>query len=665
MFDAQGFFVKVQELLVVTRAPAIALRVVPVVVAALTHQPHLEVIGCQFVAFAVSHQQLEFCRTVAIGLITVEQGAQPRQPIRWPYRLHQTPGNRASARLLQAGLQYQLQRRFGLRPFALHLKAQLAIGVEGAFFQVEVLAQLLFGDRAKLVTGQGFYCITQRSDIQLARQAITRCWGAVQVAAIDVEISVVGRVERRVAALDFQRQTLWQEILYLEFIHLRFAVAEVEDQLPAPGRRFTRELQLILIERCRISFPDELAADLFIRSTHFDANRLRLHVLAVTVTQQAVEQHGFAGAIQIARAEDEELQRVGFRPRDIEFGQVQRRAVQAQQAGLFTLMRQQHFGLGWQWQLGVSGVIGLALADHATIGVIQFKLDTAQGLATLQRLGEHVQSILITVHRQTNVAQGEQGRRLGIVVSARSTHDRQIDARLLQRLEAGNRQQQGFPCIARRVQVEAAAIDQIGHGQQVFGFITLQDAATAPLAEKRRQGFGLDAEEFNIDLGDVQRDHRQTFGQPGRQQTATAGETDGGLQITGFQTTDVFRCQLGLVHPEQTGIQGQDQFALRLKMAQTQLHQIVGEFPSAVDLAGFGVHQVQLFSEFLLRVQRYGKAHGQGAGTLDLDFRDIDHCQLTARIALAQGRKIQCRFGLARLNDRCGRIGCGGRRSLV
>ena len=100
-------------------------------------------------------------------------------------------------------------------------------------------------------------------------------------------------------------------------------------------------------------------------------------------------------------------------------------------------------------------------------------------------------------------------------------------------------------------------------------------------------------------------------------------------------------------------------------MAQTQLHQIVGEFPGAVDLAGFGVHQVQLFSELLLRVQRHGKAHGQGAGTLDLDFRDIDHRQFTARIALAQGRKIQCRFGLARLNDRCGRVGCGGRRSLV
>ena len=98
-------------------------------------------------------------------------------------------------------------------------------------------------------------------------------------------------------------------------------------------------MQRVLIQTGSIRRPDELAAHLLVRATHLDADRLRLDRVAVAVAQQGIEQHGFAGAIQITGAKYKELQRMRLRAADIEFGQIQRRRIQTQQAGLITLAR--------------------------------------------------------------------------------------------------------------------------------------------------------------------------------------------------------------------------------------------------------------------------------------------------------------------------------------
>ena len=199
---------------------------------------------------------------------------------------------------------------------------------------------------------------------------------------------------------------------------MRLTVAEVEHQLPTGGRRFASQLQRVLIQAGRVGLPHELAAHLFIRAPHFDTHWLRLDRLAILVAQQCVEQHGFARAIQVTRAEHKELQRVGGLPTDIELRQVQRGAVQAQQAGLLALLGQQHLGFFRQRQLGVAAVFGLALPEHAAFGIEDFQFDTVECLAAFQRLGKHIQAIGIAVHRQADITQGEQGGRLRIVVGA-------------------------------------------------------------------------------------------------------------------------------------------------------------------------------------------------------------------------------------------------------
>ncbi|MDT4823956.1 hypothetical protein FQZ97_571960 [compost metagenome] len=326
-----------------------------------------------------------------------------------------------------------------------------------------------------------------------------------------------------------------------------------------------------------------------------------------------------------------------LRPGDVEFGEVERGGVQAQQAGLPTLPGQQHLGLGRQRQLGVAGGVGLAAGEAATVVVEDFQFDAAERLAALQRLGEDVEAVAVAVRGQADVAQGEQRRRLRIGVGAGFAHHRQVHARLLQRFQAADRQQQGLAGVARRVEVEAPAVDQLGHRQQVARLPGVQAAAAAPAAEEGRQRLRLDAEELDVDLVDVQGDHRQPLGQAGRQQRAAAGEADGGLQVAGGEAGDMLLGQRRAGHRAQPGIGGEHQLAARFEVAQAHLHQAVGEFPGAVDLAVLAVDQVQPVGEFLFRIERHREAHRQRAGTVDLHFRDVHHFQRAAGVALHQG----------------------------
>ncbi len=135
------------------------------------------------------------------------------------------------------------------------------------------------------------------------------------------------------------------------------------------------------------------------------------------------------------------------------------------------------------------------------------------------------------MQRQTNVAQGEQCRRLRVVVGAGLFHHRQIDTRLFQRRDVAERQLHFFPRIACRVEIEAAAVNQIGVFQQIARFPVRQIVAVIPLGEKIRQRGIFHPEEINIDLVNVERQHRQSLRQAQRQQRATTGKTDHRLDV--------------------------------------------------------------------------------------------------------------------------------------
>ena len=308
--------------------------------------------------------------------------------------------------------------------------------------------------------------------------------------------------------------------------------------------------------------------------------------------------------------------------------------------------------------------IGLGLGQQLALVVVQFEGDVLERLAAFQGLGEHIQAIAVAVGGHADITQGEQGCRLRVVVGARGAHHCQVHARLLQRLDPGDRQQHGLAGVARGVEVEAAAVDQLGHVQGFLGLVVVQAGVAAPVDQEGREHVRLDAEELDIDFVDVQGDHRQAFGQARGQQRATTGEAHGGLHVAGLEAAHRLGFQRVAVDRQQALVDGQDHLALRLQVAQAQFHLVVGEFPGTVDLALDGVHQVQLGGEVLFGVQRRGKADRQGAGTVELHFRDVQHGQLAAGVALGERGRVFAR-GRLRLDGRDGGGGVGGRRWLV
>ena len=139
-----------------------------------------------------------------------------------------------------------------------------------------------------MIARQTRHRLTQRAHIELTAEAIAGGRRAIQVAPRHVELGIFCRAVRHIAALEFQGHALGQEVFYRELIQLLAAIAEVEQQLPAPGRRFIGQLQLVLIEAGIISLPDEFAADLLIRPAYFDIYRLGFYRAAIGIAQQAV-----------------------------------------------------------------------------------------------------------------------------------------------------------------------------------------------------------------------------------------------------------------------------------------------------------------------------------------------------------------------------------------
>ena len=112
--------------------------------------------------------------------------------------------------------------------------------------------------------------------------------------------------------------------------------------------------------------------------------------------------------------------------------------------------------------------VALRLRQHLPFGVQELNIDIGLRRAVFQTLGKDIQPVVVTVRGYADIAEGEQRRGVAITVAARLVHHRNIHARLLQRFDIRQRQQQFFTRITRGVEVKTAGIDQIGHLQQLI-----------------------------------------------------------------------------------------------------------------------------------------------------------------------------------------------------
>ena len=209
---------------------------------------------------------------------------------------------------------------------------------------IQAAAQVLFGDIAKLETWQRGNRFTQRAQEQLTLQGVAACRCTVEIVAFNVKHYVSGRCQRRRLRRNVQRHTLRHKVFDVEAPLARQVVAGIGANMPRAGLRAGVQRPGKVIEAV-LRLAHHRANHLPVRFYHFQLDRLCGNRLAVAVAQQAVEDHRFARAIEIARAKHKELFAVAWLAGNGELSEIQRREVKIEQRGLALFTRQQQRAL--------------------------------------------------------------------------------------------------------------------------------------------------------------------------------------------------------------------------------------------------------------------------------------------------------------------------------
>ena len=334
---------------------------------------------------------------------------------------------------------------------------------------IQTTGEVFFRNIAELEARQRSDGVAQRAQEQLALQLVAAGRRAVEISAANAKGDVGIRRDWRGLRRQVQGHAFRHKVFNVEIPFARLIVAGAGANVPHAGSRAAVERISKLVQAIHW-FTHHRADHLAVRLNHLQFHRLLRQRLAVAIAQQRIKDHRFAGTIEIARAKHKELFAKAGRACDREFRQIQRRQLEVEERGLPLFARQQQRG----FFIGLQGDVALAVAfrfrQGLPFGIEQLHLNTRLGGAVFQTLGKNVQPVMVAMRRDADIAEGKQRRRVAVAITARRVHDRHVDARLLERLDVAQRQQQLFASITRRVEIEAAAVDQIRHLQQFIRF---------------------------------------------------------------------------------------------------------------------------------------------------------------------------------------------------
>ena len=332
---------------------------------------------------------------------------------------------------------------------------------------IQAAGEVFFGNITKLEARQRCNRIAQRTQEQFSLELIAAGRGAIQIGAGNVKVHIGIHGQRGILRRQIQRHTLRHKIFDVEIPLARLIVAGAGADMPHTGRRpaIKRPGKLIqTIDR----FADQRADHLTVRLNHVELHRLLGQRFAVAVTEQRVEDDRLSRTIKIARTKHKELLAESRGAGNRELGQIQCGKFEIQQGGLPVFSRQQQrrfFIIGLQGHVPLG--VAFRLGESLPFRIQQLHIDTRLRRTVFETLGKDIQPVTITVRRYADIAQRKQRRSVAIAVASRRIHHRYVNARLLQRLNIRQRQQQFLPRVARRIEIETPGIDQIGHFQQL------------------------------------------------------------------------------------------------------------------------------------------------------------------------------------------------------
>ncbi len=276
--------------------------------------------------------------------------------------------------------------------------------------------------------------VAQRTQIELPLQAVARGRRAVEIVTFDTKIDGISRCQRRFLHVEIERHPLRHKVFHMEEPVTVLVVAGIGADHPLAGGGLSIQFPGQLIKPV-IRLHHLRARHLAVRAHHFEFHRLRRQRLAVAVAQQAINDHRFTRAVKIARAKHKELFAVAAIAIDIKLGEIQRREVEIEHRGLLAHTGQHQRRLFRIFQTHVTGAVTGRLRQRLPFVIQQTDFDAALRRAVLQALGEDIHAVVVAVQRKTDIAQRKERRGVAVVVVPRLVHYRQIDARLLQRLD--------------------------------------------------------------------------------------------------------------------------------------------------------------------------------------------------------------------------------------
>ena len=200
-----------------------------------------------------------------------------------------------------------------------------------------------------------------------------------------------------------ERHALWHEVFDVEVPQALQVIARVGADMPHAGLRPAVQRVVESVETV-FRLNNDRASHLTVRAQHVKLHGLIGKRLTVTVAQQAVEDHRFTRAIEIAWAKHEELLAVARTPGDIKLRQVEGRQLEVKQRGLAVFTRQNQGSLFVGLKLCVAIAVAFRFGKGLPFVIQQGDGDARLRRTVLQTLGEDVQAIMITVSGQANIA---------------------------------------------------------------------------------------------------------------------------------------------------------------------------------------------------------------------------------------------------------------------
>ena len=337
---------------------------------------------------------------------------------------------------------------------------------------------------------------------------------------------------RPLAKLQFQ--PLRQKLLHQKRPLEAATGGSLEVDGPAPERRIIRQMQAVVgraqIVRQQALLFEQLAVRLF----HLQLHRHARQQLAILPLEQDLAVEPLAGAIEIAPAEQIELLGLPGLGAEIEGGEIEGRAIEAQHRQMVALLGQQQASPLHLIEAAMTlGVGGLHLQPVALL-VEQGELHILEGVGAGQGADEHLQLIAVTAGTEPHVAHRKVGGLLAPVVVAKGRHHRKVDASLRQ-LRLLHIDEAGLAPVGIELQRIAAAEYPLGPLGDLLKLPVAHAGTGAILGQETGQVFGIDPKEVDIDLVHIDRADGQAQLVAQRQYHAARGKGGPRLQRPGLE----------------------------------------------------------------------------------------------------------------------------------